>query len=433
MCSPRTLSISVVSLLLLLLGSLAWGGERGGDRGGEDRRKGTEGQAEKISERTASQDPLRAEDALRDEDPPRAEVPSRVEGPSPDEDATSSGGPTWAERLGYPPGRVVLLLHSDDVGMCYEANLAAKEYLSSGRVRSASMMAPCPWFDEIAVWYREHPDLDLGLHLTLTSEWRHYRWGPVAPRSEVPRLVDPDGHLWRSVLDVATKAGAPEVEREIRAQLEKALSRGIRPGHLDTHMGTLFARADYARAYLRMAEEHGIPALVVEFRPDVLERLRNQGYPITDAMVEMVGEYRLPKLDDLHSVPSGKTYEEKREKLFSLVRSLRPGITQIILHPSIESEALRRITASWQQRVWEARIFADPEVETFFRNAGVLFTDWKEMMRRHAEVEAGEGPCGKGCGVGPPSGLRAASGGTAVPARPCPAAILPLIASRPGG
>ncbi|MBI4604193.1 MAG: polysaccharide deacetylase family protein [Planctomycetes bacterium] len=293
--------------------------------------------------------------------------------------------PTWAARLGYPPEKRVLILHADDIGMCYEANQAAKACLEGGRIQSAAAMVPCPWFDEIAAWYKEHPDLDVGLHLALTSEWRHYRWGPVAPRHEVPGLVDPDGYLWRSVLDVATRARAAEVEKEIRAQVERALSRGIRPGHLDTHMGTLYARLDFTRAYLKVAEEYGIPAMAIELTPGVLEEFQRQGYPLTEETRRISREYKLPKLDGFKAAPEGKTYEEKHERFFALVRSLPPGITEIIFHPSVETEGLKKITGSWQQRVWEARLFSDPETKRTLETEGVLFTDWKEMMRRHAD------------------------------------------------
>jgi len=306
---------------------------------------------------------------------------------APAQDAPSAHR-TWAERLGYPAGKRVIILHCDDIGMCYEANQAAKRYLEKKEVQSAAAMVPCPWFNEFAGWYKEHPEHDVGLHLTLTSEWRHYRWGPVAPRSEVPGLVDPDGYLWRSVLEVATHASGAEVEKEIRAQVERALSRGIRPSHLDTHMGTLYARLDYTRAYLKVAEEYGIPAMVIELTPEVFESFKKQGYPLTEETLKLSAAYRLPKLDAFHSAPEGKTYEEKREKLFALVRTLKPGITEIIFHPSVETEGLQKITGSWQQRSWEAKLFSDPEVKTFFEKEALVFTNWKEMMARHGKTEA---------------------------------------------
>ena len=300
-----------------------------------------------------------------------------------DKTADSAKHRTWAERLGYPAGKRVLMLHADDIGMCFEANDAAKKYLAAGHIQSAAAMVPCPWFDDFAIWAKERPELDVGLHLTLTSEWKHYRWGPTLPRAEVKGLVDEDGYLWRRVRDVALNASAEEVEREIRAQVERALSRGLRPGHIDTHMGTLYARSDYTAAYLKIAAEYRIPAMVVEPTPRVIAETRAQGYPMDDRMIAVVRAYPLPKLDAFASVQRGKTYEEVREKFFALVDSLEPGITEIIFHPSTLSDGLRAITGSWQQRAWEAEMFADPVVKKGLADRGVVFTDWREMMKRY--------------------------------------------------
>jgi predicted glycoside hydrolase/deacetylase ChbG (UPF0249 family) len=295
---------------------------------------------------------------------------------------SSARAEPWSEKLGFPAGKKVLILHADDIGMCYEANEAAKTYLKAGQIQSAALMVPCPWFNEMANWYIENPDYDIGLHLAMTSEWKWYRWGPVAERAKVPGLIDNEGYLWRNVQSVVLAAKPAEIEEEIRAQLNRAIARGIKPSHIDTHMGTLYARPDYTRAYLKVAEEFRIPAMAIEPTPKVMEKFKKQGYPVSEAGNKILTEYKLPKLDDFYGAPEGKTYEEKRENFFQLVRSLDPGITEIIFHPSVQTEGLKHITGSWQQRVWEAQMFADPVVLAFFEREGILFTNWKEMMKR---------------------------------------------------
>jgi predicted glycoside hydrolase/deacetylase ChbG (UPF0249 family) len=289
---------------------------------------------------------------------------------------------TWAERLGWPAGKRVVILHADDIGMCYEANQAAQRALANKEYRSASTMVPCPWFNEMATWCVANPQHDVGLHLTLTSEWKFYRWGPIAPREQVKGLLDPMGYLFSNVASVALSAKAEEVSTEIRAQLARARKLGMQPSHIDTHMGTLFARPDYTRAYLQMAMDENIPAMVIEMTPRTLEKFRKQGYPITDANLKALAGYTLPKLDDFHSAPAGNTYEAKREKLFEQLRLLPAGLHEIIYHPSIETEGLKKITNSWQQRVWEDRLFADPVVQRFIRENEIVVTDWKEVMAR---------------------------------------------------
>lgn len=289
---------------------------------------------------------------------------------------------TWARRLGWPADKRVIILHADDVGMCYEANASAQRALAAGDYRSAAAMVPCHWFNEMAAWCAEHPEHDVGLHLTLTSEWRFYRWGPVAPRERVKGLLDPLGYLHRDVPGVALAATADEVAAEIRAQLARARQLGVRPSHVDTHMGTVYSRPDYTRAYLRMATEEQVPAMVIEMTPRTTAKFRAQGYPFSDEMLKLLADYPMPKLDDFHSVAPGKTYEEKRQKLFEQVRALPPGLHEIIFHPSVETEGLKRITNSWQQRVWEDRLLSDPAVRQFWKVQGVVITDWREVLAR---------------------------------------------------
>lgn len=289
---------------------------------------------------------------------------------------------TWAVKLGFPADKRVLILHADDIGMCWEANAAAKRALEAGNYHSAAAMVPCPWFFEIVDWAKQHPDKDIGLHLALTSEWQFYRWGPVAPRDAVKGLIDQHGFLHAKVPAVAVSATPAEVEREIRAQIQRSLDLGWRPGHIDTHMGTLYARPEFTAVYLKAAVDFHIPAMVIEATPETVRKFRAQGYPFTDKMVKLIREYPLPKLDDFHSVQFAKDYPEKREKVFELVRSWKPGLHEMIFHPSIQTECLKRITGSWQQRAWEDQLWADPVVQQFFKEQQVLLTDWKEVMRR---------------------------------------------------
>jgi predicted glycoside hydrolase/deacetylase ChbG (UPF0249 family) len=292
----------------------------------------------------------------------------------------------WAERLGYPAGKKVIMLHADDAGMCDEANIATKKYLLDGHIQSAAAMPPCPDFEDMIEWAKEHPDIDVGLHLTLTSEWKTYRWPSVAPVEEVPGLIDEEGNLWRSVEAVVQNATVEEVAKEIRAQIEKSLAMGYRPDHIDTHMGTLYGSPEFAKAYLEIAMEYGIPANAIDMSDSaVVAYYRQVGYPITDELIEFMDAYTLPKVDNFTSAPNAKTYEEKVQAFKDLIKSLRPGLTEIIFHPSVPSENLKNITGSWQQRNWEAEMFADPDMIQFFKDEGIIFTNWKEIMKRFEE------------------------------------------------
>ena len=148
---------------------------------------------------------------------------------------------TIAERLGYPADAKLVILHADDLAVAHSEDVASFAALDKGAVSSASVMIPCPWLTEVADYAKAHPDADLGLHLTLTSECKTYRWGSVSSSNQVPSLLNPTGTFYPTTEAAAAHDKPDEAEREIRAQIERSLAVGIKPTHLDSHMGTLFA------------------------------------------------------------------------------------------------------------------------------------------------------------------------------------------------
>jgi predicted glycoside hydrolase/deacetylase ChbG (UPF0249 family) len=296
----------------------------------------------------------------------------------------------WAERLGYPAGKKVVMLHADDAGMCEEANISTKKYFQDGHIQSASAMPPCPNFDEFIEWAKQNPQYDIGLHLTLLSEFDRYRWSSVLPVEQVPSLNDKDGKMWLINRDVVINATVEDIEKEVRAQIDKSIRMGYRPSHIDTHDGTLYAHPAYAKTFLKIAMEYGIPANVVDFAdPQVMAYWKERGAPITDEYESIMDGYTLPKLDNMLSVDAADTYQEKIDAFKKLIRSLRPGLTEILsFHPAVESDNLKGITYAWQQRVWEAEMFADPDLIKFFEDEGLIFTNWTEIMKRFNKIES---------------------------------------------
>lgn len=291
---------------------------------------------------------------------------------------------TNAEKLGFPAGKKIILFHCDDAGMCGEANTAVINYFKKGEVRSAAVMVPCPYAMDLVEWAKSSLSPDIGVHLTLTSEWKTYRWGPVSPPEKVKGLIDKEGRMWHDVPEVVVNATAEEIETEVRAQIDKVINAGFRPTHIDTHMGTLYGSTDYLKVFLKIALEYNIPANAIDLSdPAIADKFRGEGYPITEEVVEILNQYPLPKLDNFASVPWGSTYEEKRLNFFKLLDSLEPGLTEIIFHPSVETENLKSITNSWQQRVWEATLFSDPEVKKYLSDNGIIVTTWQEIMDKY--------------------------------------------------
>src|SRR5438876_2778419 len=166
---------------------------------------------------------------------------------------------TLPERLGYPPDAKLLIVHGDDLGMAHSVDVASIKAFESGLVTSGSIMVPCPWLPEIAAYARSHPEADLGLHLTLTSEWTSYRWGPVLSKDRVASLLDKSGYLYLTESEAAAHLDVKEAEAEVRAQIERARAFGIQPTHLDSHMGTLYQSKALFEVLLRVARENKLP------------------------------------------------------------------------------------------------------------------------------------------------------------------------------
>lgn len=195
--------------------------------------------------------------------------------------------------------------------------------------------------------------------------------------------MDADGYYWRTVQQTMVSASAEEVERELRVQINHALRNGMKPTHLTTHLGALFARADLAEVYLRVAREHWIPAVVMELTPELMDRFRGMGYPVPDELVQALEDYSLPKINDLRIVPPTESYDEKVDAVVELIEGLPAGLSQIAFTPATDSPALRALDPEWRQRVWEAEVWRDERVREALDADGVVVTDWREIMRRY--------------------------------------------------
>jgi predicted glycoside hydrolase/deacetylase ChbG (UPF0249 family) len=150
-----------------------------------------------------------------------------------------------------------LLLRCDDIGMCHTVNMAAKELIEKGVVFSASVMFACPWYREAVDILKAHPEIGVGIHLTLNSEWRHYKWGPVLGKEAVPSLVDKDGYFWESeAAFAAANVKLEEVEKELRAQIERAKATGLRIDYIDYHMGTAVSTPVLRSLVEKLAKEY---------------------------------------------------------------------------------------------------------------------------------------------------------------------------------
>lgn len=289
---------------------------------------------------------------------------------------------TYAEKLGWPKGAKVVIFHVDDAGMHHDANVGAIEAMEKGVATSASIMFPCPWVPDIVKYAKAHPESDFGLHCTLTSEWGGYRWGPVAGKAAVPGLVDGEGCLWPEVEQVAAKATPDEVETELRAQLDRCLTMGWKPTHLDSHMGTVFASPLFLERYIKIGAEHGIPVMAPGGHGQFMRQETPEVADQIGILGQMVWALGLPVLDDLHTGYGAKGAENKKAQIIEFLRTMQPGLTQFIVHATRPSDNFKEVTGSGPMRLAELEALTSPEVKKVVEEEGVILTTWRELKQR---------------------------------------------------
>ncbi len=280
------------------------------------------------------------------------------------------------------PAKRYVIIHADDAGMSHSVNQGTIEAMKKGIVSSASIMVPCPWFIEFAEFSRDNPELDYGIHLTLNSEWHHYRWGPVAGKERVPSLVDPDGYMWDNVQQVAQHATPRDVETELRAQIERAKKFGVPLSHLDTHMGTLLSRPEFLEIYVNLGLEYDLPVLYTNtVGSDVITRL----YPALKEngvrLMHALDARQMPLLSQIHQFYEGTDHRARKKRYLDALKGLKPSpaVTEIIIHCGIDNEELKGITSSHFIRDSDRRIFTDPEVIAAVKEMNIEVITWKQF------------------------------------------------------
>ena len=277
---------------------------------------------------------------------------------------------TIAERLGHPANSKLLILHADDLGVAHSENAASLDALDKGVINSASIMIPTPWVTELAEYAKKNPNHDLGLHLTLTAEWATYRWGSTAPRDQVPSLHDEDGTLPRSTLTVAQRAKLDEVEKELRAQVDRAYAIGINPTHLDSHMGALFNTPELMATYVKVARSYKLPFLGFIATPR----------PGTQAVVT-----KADIIPDTVIIADEKVPADKWKQFYiDAVNGLKPGLTELIVHLAYDDSEMRAVTvnhdpygAAWRQR--DVDVLSSPEFKKALKDNNVVLVTWREL------------------------------------------------------
>jgi hypothetical protein len=266
-----------------------------------------------------------------------------------------------AERLGHGPDERLLIITCDGLGQSHATNLGVYEALRDGVATSASLMVPCPWSRDAAARYRGE---DVGVHLTLNSAHDRYRWGPI---THGPSLLDGDGGFPRTVSDTWDHADLDEARRELRAQVERAILWGFDVSHLDSYLGTLQLRPEFFDVYLDLAVDFGLPLRLLGASNE-----RAVGFPFR----RLAAEEGVVSPDHLVVTRTVGA----RAAITAVVGDLRPGVTEVFLHPAVDTPELRAISDDWGARVDDHRLLtADDELRTLLDKAGVVLIGYRAL------------------------------------------------------
>jgi len=279
--------------------------------------------------------------------------------------------PNLAERLGYKKDAKLLIIHADDLGVSHSENAESIAAFDKGIVNSGSIMVPCPWFPGIADYSKNNPSVDLGLHLTLTAEWKTLKWPPVSPIAEVPNLVNEKGFLYDNCADVVRKVSVEEVEKELTAQVERAIAFGVNVSHLDSHMGCLF-NPKYFETYLKVGRKYGLPVLIPASGLQQFPAMAQKILP-TDIVIDNIFMLNPPDA-------------EKGAAIFyaNMLRNIPTGVSEMIIHVAYDDAEMQAVTidhpdfgAAWRQKDFD--FFTSEECQKILQEENIQLITWSDL------------------------------------------------------
>lgn len=268
---------------------------------------------------------------------------------------------TYAERLGWPAGTKAVILHIDDAGRSHDTNLGTIKALEEGFGTSTSIMMPRQGVEEFVEFVKSHPNVDAGLHLDLT----------------------------RGI-------SADDAEKEIRAQIDKALSMGITPAHLDGE-GAMQFNIQYTDRFVKVAIDRKIPLLFYGGHMQYISSEAGSNKDLFLSISKKLWDSGLPVLDDILAQRSHSSdYEERKAELIKLLSEMKPGITEIIFHCSVKTDEPQADKATEgpgpggdmsMEGEMDVRLLTDPDIKAFLNSEGIVLTNWRELMNRRNQVK----------------------------------------------
>ena len=286
---------------------------------------------------------------------------------------SSQGNKNLAELLGYPRDSKLLIIHADDMGLSHSVNTACIKAFDNKGITSGSIMVPCPWSPEIAAYVKDHPGMDVGIHLTMTAEWDLYKWGGIAPADQISSLLDKNNYFYPSVEALGKAAKAIEAEKELRAQIDRAIASGVEPTHLDTHMGSVMANPELVKIYLSLSDTYHLPVLFPRaylswFPPEMAKAMESKIFLLDNLfMLE-------PKMI------TGKWIDAYKKG----IETMKPGLNEMIVHLAIDNDEMQAISkghddygSAWRQH--DLDLVSSAEFKDLLKTNHIILIGWRQI------------------------------------------------------
>ena len=275
--------------------------------------------------------------------------------------------------LGFNPTDKLLIIHADDLGLCESVNSATFESFKNRAISSASVMMTTDEINEVASFSNTNQNYDMGIHLTVTSEWKLHKWGGILNNEDIPSILNKKDHLYWNKRKFTKNGKLDEIRKELQAQIDLGKSMGINPSHIDSHEGALFFDPDIFKLYLDLAKENDLLAFV----------------PI-QASVHFDENFKKPKhaiiIDQFHMLPEGINVSEIKDYYFNVIKNLQPGLSQIIVHLGKDEEELREITIDhpnfdyrWRQLDFD--VFNSIDFKDHLKKHNIKIINWKDLKK----------------------------------------------------
>jgi chitin disaccharide deacetylase len=278
-----------------------------------------------------------------------------------------------AELLGYPKDSKLLIIHGDDMGLSHSVNMACIKAFENKGITSGSVMVPCPWAPEIMAYIKDHPGIDVGIHLTLTAEWNLYKWGGITSSDQIPSLLDKNNFFYPSVEELGKVAKGAEAEKELKSQIDRAIASGVQPTHLDTHMGSVLANPELIKTYLLLSETYRLPIL---FPRSYLSWL--------PADIAKTLESKPFLLDNLFMLDRRMITGKWIDAYKTGIESMKPGLNEMIVHVAIDNDEMQAISkghddygSAWRQN--DLDLVSSAEFQNLLKSNNIILIGWKQI------------------------------------------------------